>query len=79
MAEKTYIKVNLQKDSEYPGVSIWKNEYDQPANLMFSSMEFELDTTDLKPGKYKLQVWKNANKKSEKSPSGSISLNRIEG
>lgn len=72
-----YIKVKLEQGSEYENVSIWKNEYDKPENLMFKSMVFELDTTGLTPGKYQLSVWKNSNKKGEKSPSGSISLVRV--
>jgi len=75
MAE--YIKVKLEKGSDYDNLSIWKHKYDEPKNLVFQSMKFEINE-DIKPGTYQLSVWKNDNRKSDTSPHGSISLVRIE-
>jgi hypothetical protein len=74
----TYTKIKLQKGSEYTGVGAWKPQGDKaPANLLASSMAFELNTDEMKSGKYRISFWKS-DKKTEKSPDGNFMFERVE-
>lgn len=74
----TYTKVKLQKGSEYTGVWAWKPQGDKaPANLLASSMAFELNVDELKSGKYRISFWKS-DKKTDKSPDWNFMFERVE-
>lgn len=74
----TYTKVVIQKGSEYSWVGAWKPQGDKaPTNLLASSMTFELNTDEMKAGKYRISFWKSE-KKTDKSPDGNFIIERVE-
>lgn len=73
----TYTKVKLQKGSEYTGVGAWKPKDGWPANLLASSMAFDLNVDELKSWKYRISFWKS-DKKTDKSPDGNFMFERVD-
>jgi hypothetical protein len=56
---KKYVQVDFVANTDYKkAVSFWAPNEKAHADVAFESGVFEFDLAELKPGKYKLTIWK---------------------